>query len=299
MRFWPTNGGTWPKPNGIGSPTDLACSSVCWVSCSTSSLCLKYLTPSAGNLSQEKVSKRDVFDLFHTFGRLAQISLKSAYGFVQYHNVAEAQAAMQHLQGADVRGRKIRKSSPSQRRCARGQCHTDRRGKIWNLRIPRRRRNEIGLRIETKPAEADAIQTATTAESKVGTEDATTTALATLGILLLDATTTEVETIRTGGIGAIPTRMVVEIDPDRPQDTTIATTARAGAPALLPTDGARRTASLSTFLAGTVATCRISSCSSCRMSIATSYSGSKEPSVTKVLKPTSCTSTRRASRAML
>lgn len=55
------------------------------------------------------MSKRDVFDLFHKYGRMAQISLKSAYGFVQYHSVADAQQAMEALQGIEVRGRKIRK----------------------------------------------------------------------------------------------------------------------------------------------------------------------------------------------
>jgi RNA recognition motif-containing protein len=50
-----------------------------------------------------------VFDLFHRFGRLAQISLKSAYGFVQYHSAQDAEAAMQSAQGAELGGRKIRK----------------------------------------------------------------------------------------------------------------------------------------------------------------------------------------------
>lgn len=58
-------------------------------------------------MSQERVSKRDVFELFHQYGRLAQISLKSAYGFVQYHTNTDAQAAMNALQGAEVKGRKI------------------------------------------------------------------------------------------------------------------------------------------------------------------------------------------------
>lgn len=66
---------------------------------------------SAGNLSSDKVSKRDVFDLFHRFGRLAQISLKSAYGFVQYHSVEEGQRAMENLQGIEIKGRRIRKSA--------------------------------------------------------------------------------------------------------------------------------------------------------------------------------------------
>lgn len=51
-----------------------------------------------------------MFELFHRHGRLAQISLKSAYGFVQYHTTADAQAAMDALQGAEVKGRKISKS---------------------------------------------------------------------------------------------------------------------------------------------------------------------------------------------
>ncbi|KAF4976887.1 hypothetical protein FZEAL_6509 [Fusarium zealandicum] len=62
---------------------------------------------STGNLSSDKVSKRDVFDLFHRFGRLAQISLKSAYGFVQYHTVDEGQRAMDNLQGIEIKGRRI------------------------------------------------------------------------------------------------------------------------------------------------------------------------------------------------
>ncbi|EWG36951.1 hypothetical protein FVEG_00788 [Fusarium verticillioides 7600] len=60
-----------------------------------------------GNLSSDKVSKQDVFDLFHRFGRIAQISLKSAYGFVQYHSIEEGQRAMDNLQGIEIKGRRI------------------------------------------------------------------------------------------------------------------------------------------------------------------------------------------------
>ncbi|KAI0487035.1 hypothetical protein F4859DRAFT_324979 [Xylaria cf. heliscus] len=60
-----------------------------------------------GNLSSERVSKKEVFNIFSKYGRLAQISLKQAYGFVQYHTVAEGQAAMDNLQGMDIRGKKI------------------------------------------------------------------------------------------------------------------------------------------------------------------------------------------------
>lgn len=60
-----------------------------------------------GNLSSERVSKREVFDVFSRFGRLAQISLKQAFGFVQYHTQQEGQAAMDNLQGTEIKGRKI------------------------------------------------------------------------------------------------------------------------------------------------------------------------------------------------
>jgi RNA recognition motif-containing protein len=73
------------------------------------SLPQRTLTYFVGNLSSDKVSKRDVFDVFHRFGRLAQISLKSAYGFVQYHDVDEGRRAMDNLQGVEIKGRRIRK----------------------------------------------------------------------------------------------------------------------------------------------------------------------------------------------
>ncbi|KAJ6790403.1 hypothetical protein PWT90_10464 [Aphanocladium album] len=60
-----------------------------------------------GNLSSDKVSKRDVFELFHRYGRLAQISLKSAYGFVQYHTIEEGTRAIENLEGVEIKGRRI------------------------------------------------------------------------------------------------------------------------------------------------------------------------------------------------
>ncbi|ETS73753.1 hypothetical protein PFICI_14699 [Pestalotiopsis fici W106-1] len=60
-----------------------------------------------GNLSSERATKKEVFDIFSPYGRLAQISLKQAYGFVQYHTVAEGQAATDALQGIEISGRKI------------------------------------------------------------------------------------------------------------------------------------------------------------------------------------------------
>ncbi|KAH9905896.1 hypothetical protein F4778DRAFT_779284 [Xylariomycetidae sp. FL2044] len=62
-----------------------------------------------GNISSDRVSKREVFDIFSRFGNIAQISLKQAYGFVQYHSLSEGQAAMDVLQDTEIQGRKIRK----------------------------------------------------------------------------------------------------------------------------------------------------------------------------------------------
>ena len=60
-----------------------------------------------GNLSSERVSKKEVFDIFGPYGALAQISLKQAYGFVQYHTAADGQAAMNNLQGIEIKGRRV------------------------------------------------------------------------------------------------------------------------------------------------------------------------------------------------
>lgn len=84
-----------------------------------------------GNLSSERVSKREVFDVFHRYGRLAQISLKSAYGFVQYHSAEDAAHAMAGAQGMEIGGRKINMefSKTQKRRDANERDHSpDRRG---------------------------------------------------------------------------------------------------------------------------------------------------------------------------
>ncbi|KAJ9604119.1 nuclear polyadenylated RNA-binding protein 3 [Cladophialophora chaetospira] len=60
-----------------------------------------------GNLPSEKVTKRDIFHIFHRHGRLAQISIKQAYGFVQYLEASSCHAALQAEQGVEIRGRKI------------------------------------------------------------------------------------------------------------------------------------------------------------------------------------------------
>lgn len=64
----------------------------------------------AGNLPTEKVTKRDLFHIFHKHGKLAQISLKQAYGFVQFLEANACYNALSKEQGASIRGRKIRKS---------------------------------------------------------------------------------------------------------------------------------------------------------------------------------------------
>lgn len=61
-----------------------------------------------GNLASEKVTKRDLFHVFHRHGRLAQISIKQAYGFVQYLEASSCQAALEAEQASEIRGRKIR-----------------------------------------------------------------------------------------------------------------------------------------------------------------------------------------------
>lgn len=63
-----------------------------------------------GNLPSEKVSKQDIFSVFHKYGKLAQISIKQAYGFVQYLDAAACSNALQSEQGVPIRGRKIRES---------------------------------------------------------------------------------------------------------------------------------------------------------------------------------------------
>ncbi|KIW69726.1 hypothetical protein PV04_05586 [Phialophora macrospora] len=60
-----------------------------------------------GNLPSEKVTKRDIFHIFHKHGRLAQISIKQAYGFVQYLEASSCHAALQAEQGVEIRGRKV------------------------------------------------------------------------------------------------------------------------------------------------------------------------------------------------
>ncbi|KAI9809653.1 MAG: hypothetical protein M1825_000085 [Sarcosagium campestre] len=61
-----------------------------------------------GNLPTEKVTKRDLFHIFHKHGKLAQVSIKQAYGFVQFLHSSSCSSALQSEQGQSVRGRKMR-----------------------------------------------------------------------------------------------------------------------------------------------------------------------------------------------
>ncbi|PLN80458.1 hypothetical protein BDW42DRAFT_170889 [Aspergillus taichungensis] len=60
-----------------------------------------------GNLPTERVTKRDLFHIFHKYGKLAQISIKQAYGFIQFLESGSCKQALDVEQGAVVRGRKV------------------------------------------------------------------------------------------------------------------------------------------------------------------------------------------------
>lgn len=64
-----------------------------------------------GNLSSERVTKRDIFHVFHVYGKLAQISIKQAYGFVQFFDAPSCDGAMRAEQGRTIRGKKISRST--------------------------------------------------------------------------------------------------------------------------------------------------------------------------------------------
>ena len=69
------------------------------------------LTYATGNLPTEVVTKRDIFHVFHRFGRLAQISIKQAYGFVQFMDQSACMAALQAEQGGKIKDRSMRKET--------------------------------------------------------------------------------------------------------------------------------------------------------------------------------------------
>jgi hypothetical protein len=86
------------------------------------------------------VSKREVFNVFCKFGRIAQVSQKNAYGFVQYHRPEDAERAIKATNGLDMKGRIISKYLyPTQPvPCGRGLVtdHVDRRNQMQVPRQP-------------------------------------------------------------------------------------------------------------------------------------------------------------------
>jgi nuclear polyadenylated RNA-binding protein 3 len=63
-----------------------------------------------GNLPSDRIGKKDIFRLFYPYGRLAQISIKQAYGFVQFYDKADCDTAIHAQQGMILTGRKVRMS---------------------------------------------------------------------------------------------------------------------------------------------------------------------------------------------
>ncbi|KAI9754085.1 MAG: hypothetical protein M4579_004868 [Chaenotheca gracillima] len=55
-----------------------------------------------GNLPTEKVTKRDLFHIFHRHGKLAQVSIKQAYGFIQFLDSESCHRALQNEQGQNT-----------------------------------------------------------------------------------------------------------------------------------------------------------------------------------------------------
>lgn len=60
-----------------------------------------------GNLPSERIEKKHIFRIFYPYGRLAQISIKQAYGFVQFYKREECEAAIRGQQGMVLTGRKV------------------------------------------------------------------------------------------------------------------------------------------------------------------------------------------------
>jgi hypothetical protein len=93
-----------PRGNGTNSPWALGSSLV-----RETYIYAQHNLTAAGNLPTEKVTKRDIFHRFYRHGQLAQISIKQAYGFVQFLDSESCRRALDAEQGQAVRGRKMRK----------------------------------------------------------------------------------------------------------------------------------------------------------------------------------------------
>ncbi|KAJ5695022.1 hypothetical protein N7536_005434 [Penicillium majusculum] len=81
-----------------------------------------------GNLPTERVTKRDMFHIFHKYGKLAQISIKQAYGFIQFLEASSCHAALGVEQGAVI---------------LKFQSLSDRPGPLKHLKLPVHRRHHV------------------------------------------------------------------------------------------------------------------------------------------------------------
>lgn len=60
-----------------------------------------------GNITAEPSTKRELFHIFRGYGKLAQISLKATFGFVQFLSALECRTAMESEQGRELGLRKL------------------------------------------------------------------------------------------------------------------------------------------------------------------------------------------------
>lgn len=74
-----------------------------------------------GNLSSEKVTKRDIFHVFHSYGELAQVSIKQAYGFVQFLKADDCARALVSEQGKQISDKRIHLEVSKPQKAARNQ----------------------------------------------------------------------------------------------------------------------------------------------------------------------------------
>ncbi|KAF2400133.1 hypothetical protein EJ06DRAFT_549478 [Trichodelitschia bisporula] len=82
-----------------------------------------------GNLPTEKVSKRDIYRRFSRHGKLAQISLKQAYGFVQFMDPESCERALHVEQDQMMRGRKMHLEISKPQKSTRGGGDRERGGR--------------------------------------------------------------------------------------------------------------------------------------------------------------------------
>ncbi|WEW60474.1 nuclear polyadenylated RNA-binding protein 3 [Emydomyces testavorans] len=98
-----------------------------------------------GNLPSERVTKRDLFHLFHKYGKLAQISIKPAYGFVQFMDATSCRNALEAEEGGVIRGRKIHLEISKPQRSARNAPESSRPARLRRSKSPdRASHREIG-----------------------------------------------------------------------------------------------------------------------------------------------------------